>query len=65
MTHTGIFVTPDELEGVRINQRTSGMFLSGGMPIGDPQAAVARLEKKYNPPANSGLDLSTGEWVTP
>jgi hypothetical protein len=65
MKGTGIFVTAEELEGVRINQRTSGMFLSGGRPMGDPGAAVARLVEKYNPPAGSGLDISTGEFKTP
>ena len=63
MRRLGILVTTEELEGVRTEQRCSGMFLSGGIPMGDPAKAVARLVEKYSLPADTGMDLSTGEFV--
>ena len=65
MTGTGIFVTTEELEQVKVAQRCSGMYLSGGIPMGDPGAIVAELSKKYNAPAGSGLNVQTGEFVLP
>lgn len=62
MKGTGIFVTKEELENVRTAQKCSGMFLSGGIPMGNPQAEVAELVKKYNPPAGAGLNIQTGEF---
>ncbi len=40
--------------------RISGL-LSGGDPMGNPQALVADLVDKYNPPAGSGLNIKTGD----
>jgi len=65
MKRLGKFVTEKELESVRIEYRTSGMFLSGGQPMGDPQKAVQDLTKKYDMPEGTGLDLSNGEFVSP
>ena len=65
MKGTGIFVTKEELEGVQIQQRCSGMFLSGGIPMGDPQREVERLVRKYNPPDGAGLNIGTGEFMIP
>ena len=65
MKGTGIFVTKEELERVRTAQSCSGMFLSGGMPLGNPQQIVYELSKKYNAPAGSGLNLKTGEFCLP
>lgn len=65
MKGTGIFVTEEELEHVRIAQACSGMFLSGGIPMGNPQQLVFDLAQKYNPPAGSGLNLETGEFCLP
>ena len=62
MTATGIFVTPEELERVKTAQSCSGMWLSGGQQLGNPQAVVAELEKKYNPPKGSGLSLADGQF---
>lgn len=64
MKGTGIFVTKEELEQVQAEQKYSGMFLSGGIPLGDPQLLVYELTKKYNPPAGSGLNIKTGEFMT-
>ncbi len=63
MKGTGIFVTEAERKCVEMEQKCSGMFLSGGMPMGDPQRAVARLSEKYHPPSGSGLNLKTGEFM--
>jgi len=63
MTKTGIFVTPEELEAVKTAYSCSGMFLSGGMPMGDPQFEVEQLCKKYKLDRSHGLDLKTGEFV--
>ena len=65
MKGTGIFVTKEELEQVQIAQKCSGMFLSGGIPMGDPQRLVFNLTNKYNPPAGSGLNIKTGEFCLP
>lgn len=60
---TGIFVTESELEGLKVELQTSGMWLSGGMPMGDPQRYVQRLTEKYNPPKGCGLNPKTGEFM--
>lgn len=65
MTRTGKFITADELEAVKVAQSVSGMYLSGGMPMGDPGAEVARLVKKYEMPKETGLDPKNGEFVQP
>lgn len=65
MKPTGIIVTADELESVKVAQDCSGMFLSGGMPMGDPQREVARLVEKYHPPEGAGLNIKTGEFMLP
>lgn len=63
MKATGIFVTKEELERVETAMKTSGMFLSGGVPMGDPEHEVFLLTRKYNPPAGSGLNIRTGEFI--
>jgi len=65
MKETGVFVTKEELESVKTALKCSGMYLSGGIPMGDPQYKVYLLTKKYNPPAGSGLNLETGEFCLP
>lgn len=65
MKTTGIKVTPEELETVKTAQACSGMYLSGGQPLGDPEYQVHLLVKKYNPPAGSGLNMETGEFCLP
>ena len=65
MTGSGIFVTPEELESVKVAQSCSGMFLSGGMPMGDPGRIVDDLSRKYNAPKGTALNVRTGEFVTP
>lgn len=65
MKGTGIFVTEEERKAVETARQCSGMFLSGGMPMGDPAFEVAQLVKKYKPPEGSGLNIKTGEFVLP
>ncbi len=65
MKGTGIFITKEELEYVEVAYKCSGMFLTGGQPMGDPQYEVLQLTKKYNPPEGSGLNIKTGEFVLP
>ena len=65
MTRTGTFITSKELEALRTEQRCSGMFLSGGMPMGNPAREVERLRNKYEMPDGYGLDLGNGEFVKP
>ena len=62
MKSTGIFVTAEELEIVKVAYQCSGMFLNSGRPIGDPEYEVKCLADKYNPPQGSGLNLKTGEF---
>jgi hypothetical protein len=65
MKGTGIFVTKEELEQVKTELSCSGMYLSGGRPLGNPQQRVYELTKKYNPPTGSGLNTKTGEFCLP
>jgi hypothetical protein len=65
MKGTGIFVTKEELEHVQTEHQCSGMFLSGGMPMGNPERTVYDLTQKYNPPVGSGLNVKTGEFMLP
>ncbi len=62
MKGTGIFITTEELECVKVSYQCSGMFLSGGQPMGDPGYEVKCLVDKYHPPKGSGLNLKTGEF---
>jgi hypothetical protein len=64
MKGTGIFVTKEELESVKVARSCSGMFLTGGRPMGNPEAVVYELTKKYDPPKGSGLNIQTGEFMT-
>jgi hypothetical protein len=41
------------------------MWLSGGIPLGNPEEIVHDLTKKYSPPAGSGLNIKTGEFCLP
>jgi hypothetical protein len=59
------FVTPEELDRVKTAMACSGMFLSGGKPMGDPAWEVELLRKKYDQPEGTGLDPSNGEFVSP
>jgi hypothetical protein len=63
MKRTGVFVKPEELESVKVAHQCSGMFLSGGMPMGDPAWEVEQLRKRYNMPEGTGLDIGNGEFV--
>lgn len=65
MKPTGIFVTKKELDCVQTAQKVSGMFLSGGVPMGDPAYEVHLLTKKYNPPEGSGLNIKDGQFYLP
>jgi len=65
MRGTGIFVTKEELETVKTAQECSGMWLSGGLPIGNPEYEVQLLTEKYHPPTGSGLNIKTGEFCLP
>ncbi len=65
MKGTGIVVTQEELERVKTAQSVSGMYLSGGMPMGDPAYVVQLLTNKYQPPKGAGLNIKTGEFMLP
>lgn len=65
MKATGVFVTKEELDRVRTAQKVSGMFLSGGTPMGDPAYEVHLLTKKYHPPEGSGFNPQDGQFYTP
>lgn len=60
----GKFVTAEELAVVQTALKCSGMFLSGGTPMGDPCDEVRRLCEQYGMPVGTGLDTSNGEFVT-
>ena len=63
-THgTGIFINDEEKRTLETQIKTSGMWLSGGKPMGDPGYYVLLLQTKYNVPAGTALDPKTGEFV--
>jgi hypothetical protein len=62
---TGIFVTAEERSQVETAYKCSGMYLSGGIPMGQPEKLVQSLVDKYKPPEGSGLNIRTGEFETP
>ena len=64
MKRLNVFVTKEELDGVKIERDCSGMWMSGGTPIGDPESEVERLRRKYELPWGTGLDLNNGEFVS-
>ena len=64
MERLNVFVTEKELESVTVARQCSGMYLSGGTPMGDPGKEVALLVKKYNMPKGTGLDPSNGEFCS-
>jgi len=57
-------VTDKELSNVINAHKRSGMWLSDGTPLGDPEAEVKALCRKYNIPPNYGLNTKTGEFQT-
>ena len=60
----GKFVGKEELEHVKTEQECSGMFLSGGLPMGDPSYLIRMLASKYGfNPNITGLDTKNGEFV--
>lgn len=63
MTRLNKFVTPEELQRVVTAQNCSGMFLSGGTPMGDAGWEVQKLADKYGMPDGTGLDPNNGEFV--
>lgn len=64
MEGTGIFITDEEKEAVQVAFDCSGMFLSGGMRMGDPEFEVARLCEKYNlDKEKHALNLKTKEFL--
>lgn len=65
MKRLNVFVTPEELDRVKTALSCSGMFLSGGTPMGDPAGEVEDLRKKYNLPEGTGMDASNGEFCSP
>lgn len=65
MTRLGKFVTAAELVRVHKAQQMSGMWTSDGTPFGDPAYEVAQLAKRYGLPSDPGLDLQTGEFISP
>jgi len=62
---TGIFITEEERQGLETEFNCSGMFLSGGMRMGNPEQRAQTLKEKYHPPEGAGINLKTGEWILP
>lgn len=65
MKSTGIKVTAEELKQVKTAHACSGMFLSGGIPMGNPEQVVADLVRKYNVPDGAGLNIQDGVFYLP
>jgi hypothetical protein len=65
MKRTGIFITEEERDKLETEFKCSGMFLSGGQPMGRPEEYAQTLKKKYHPPEGAAINLKTGEWILP
>lgn len=66
MKRTGVFITEEERAQLQTEQSVSGMFLSGGRPMGDPGAMVDRLNRKYRPGLPGlPIDPGNGEFCEP
>ena len=61
MKKTGVFATKEEIEHLKIQVRTSGMFLPGGQPMGNPQKECHRLALKHGLPEITGYYGITNE----
>jgi len=64
MKPSGVFVTIEELESVRLVRQTSGIRLHGHALFGDPEIEVDKLIDKYGLQISAGLDMNTGQfWI--
>lgn len=66
MKNTGIFATKEEIEDLKTSISVSGMCLSGGVPMSNPEKNCHRLALKHGLPEIKGFYgiLETGEFVT-
>jgi len=55
MIKTGIFATEDEMESLRTSIQVSGMYLSGGIPMSNPEKDCHRLALKHGLPEITGF----------
>ena len=65
MKGTGIFISKEELAQLRTEITCSGMLLSGGTSMGDPQRMAYDLTLKYKPPVGCAINAKTGEFMHP
>jgi len=66
MKRTGVFATKEEIERLKTSLQTSGMCLSGGKPMSNPQQDAHRIALNHGLPEIEGYygcDLKTGEFV--
>ena len=66
MKRTNIFATKEEIESIKTAQSVSGMFLTGGQPMGEPLKEAHRLALKHGLPkirGYYGIDLRNGEFL--
>jgi hypothetical protein len=66
MERLGVFATDTEIEHLKVALDTSGMYLSGGQPMSNPQKDAHRLALEHGLPEIDGYygcDLRTGEFV--
>lgn len=64
MKNTGKFITKEEREQLETSFKTSGMFLTGGKPMSNPQNDCADLCDKYNMDIEKyAISLKTGEFL--
>lgn len=67
MKRLKIFATNEEIESIKTELSVSGMFLSGGTPMGNPQKRTHEIALKHGLPEITGyygIDLKTGEFVS-
>ena len=64
MEPTGEFITKEELERLIAEQRCSGMWISGGISMGDPGRYVQTLNEKYKH-IDWAIDTSDGQFYKP
>ena len=60
----GKFITEEEKENLITELKVSGMFLSGGEPMGHPQEYCRKLCEKYNMSIDKyAINANTGEFI--
>lgn len=67
MKETGVFISPDELRQVKVEDVCSKIVCNSETKetVGDTKRLVLKLILKYDMELNCALDISTGQFIEP